>query len=153
MKLWKLQRNLSYDTLYTQPITYDSLCPYPIVSGTLYPSCDLVTGMQESAMNTEKVRMQIFPNPASGAVHVQMPECIQRETSTAHLNITTVFHRWNKPLQFSVYDSFGRLVTEQDVQPGEKEVVLHVAGWARGIYLLRLVYLDTVVAGEKLVVE
>jgi hypothetical protein len=82
-----------------------------------------------------------------------MPQCIQRETSTAHLTVTTVFHQWNKDLQFAVYDNFGRLVLQQAVKPDEKEVVLNVSSWAHGIYLLRLVYLDTVVATEKMVVE
>ena len=27
--LWKMNSNLEDDTLYTQPITYDSLCPLP----------------------------------------------------------------------------------------------------------------------------
>jgi hypothetical protein len=97
--------------------------------------------------------MKVYPNPARELVHVQMPQCIQRETSTSHLTITTIFHQWNKDLQFAVYDNFGRLVMLRPVKPDEKEVLLNVASWATGIYLLRLVYLDTVVATEKLVVE
>ncbi len=153
IKLWKLNSNLDYDSIYTRPFTYDSLCPHAIVSDTLFPQCDVITGMQEPAKNTEKVKMKVYPNPAHGTVHVQMPQCIQRETSTAHLTITTVFHQWNKDLQFAVYDNFGRLVMQRSVKPDEKEVVLNVSSWAHGIYLLRLVYLDTVVGREKLVVE
>jgi hypothetical protein len=52
-----------------------------------------------------------------------------------------------------VYDSFGCLITRQQVQPDVKEVMMQVAAWSPGVYLLRLVYLDTVVATEKLVVE
>jgi hypothetical protein len=153
IKLWKLNSNLEYDTLYTQPFAYDSLCPHAIVSDTLFFQCDVITGMQEPAKNTEKVKMKVYPNPAGEVVHVQMPQCIQRETSTTHLTITTIFHQWSKDFQFAVYDNFGRLVLQRPVKPDEKEVTLNVASWAPGIYLLRLVYLDTVVAAEKLVVE
>lgn len=153
IKLWKLNSNLEYDSIYTRPFTYDSLCPHAIVSDTLFPQCDVITGMQGPVKNTEKVKMKVYPNPAHETVHVQMPQCIQRETSTAHLTITTVFHQWNKDLQFAVFDNFGRLVLQRAVKPDEKEVVLDVASWAHGIYLLRLVYLDTVVGREKLVVE
>ncbi len=151
--LWKLTSDLEYDSIYTRPFTYDSLCPHAIVSDTLFFQCDVITGMQEPAKNTEKVRMKVYPNPARETVHVQMPQCIQRETSTSHLTVTTIFHQWNKPLQLEVYDGFGRFITRQQVQPDEKEVMLQVASWSPGVYLLRLVYLDTVVATEKLVVE
>ncbi|MDP1622550.1 MAG: T9SS type A sorting domain-containing protein [Bacteroidales bacterium] len=153
IKLWKLNSNLDYDSIYTQPLTYDSLCPHAIVSDTLFFQCDLITGMQEPAKNAEKVKMKVYPNPARETVQVQMPQCIQRETSTAHLTITTIFHRWNKDLQFAVYDNFGRLVLQRPVKPDEKEFTLNLASWTRGMYLLRLVYLDTVVATEKLVVK
>jgi hypothetical protein len=153
IKLWKLNSNLEYDSIYTRPFTYDSLCPHAIISDTLFPQCSVITGLQEPAKNTEKVKMKVYPNPARELVHVQMPQCIQRETSTSHLTITTIFHQWNKDLQFAVYDNFGRLVMLRPVKPDEKEVLLNVASWATGIYLLRLVYLDTVVATEKLVVE
>jgi hypothetical protein len=151
--LWKLNSDLEYDSIYTRPFTYDSLCPHAIISDTLFPQCSVITGLQEPAKNTEKVKMKVYPNPARELVHVQMPQCIQRETSTSHLTITTIFHQWNKDLQFAVYDNFGRLVMLRPVKPDEKEVLLNVASWATGIYLLRLVYLDTVVATEKLVVE
>ncbi len=153
IKLWKLTSDLEYDSIYTRPFTYDSLCPHAIVSDTLFFQCGVITGMQEPAKNTEKVRMKVYPNPASETVHVQMPQCIQREASTAHLTVTTIFHQWSKPLQLEVYDGFGRLLSLQQVQPDEKEVMLQVASWSPGVYLLRLVYLDTVVATEKLVVE
>jgi hypothetical protein len=153
IKLWKLKSDLSFDTLYTLPHTYDSLCPHPIVSDTLYPSCDLITGMQESAMNTEKVRMHVFPNPAKGIVHVELPQCIERKTATAHLNVTTVFHRWSGPLYFTACDGFGRLLYQRTVPPGETEFTLDVSGWPAGIVLLRLEYLGTQVATEKIVIE
>jgi hypothetical protein len=153
IKLWKLNSDLEFDSIYTQPFTYDSLCPHAIVSDTLFFQCDVVTGMQEPAKDTEKVRMKVYPNPARETVHVQMPQCIQRETSTTHLTVTTIFHQWTKPLHLEVYDGFGRLITRQQVQPDEKEVMLQVASWSPGVYLLRLVYLDTVVATEKLVIR
>jgi hypothetical protein len=151
--LWKLTSDLEFDSIYTQPLTYDSLCPHAIVSDTLFFQCDVITGMQEPAKDTEKVRMKVYPNPARETVHVQMPQCIQRETTTTHLTVTTIFRQWSKPLHLEVYDGFGRLITRQQVQPDEKEVMLQVASWSPGVYLLRLVYLDTLVATEKLVVE
>ena len=104
-------------------------------------------------MNTEKVRMRVFPNPAHGVVHVQLPQCIQRKTQTAHLNVTTVFHRWSGMLTFAAFDGFGRRLYQRTIQPGESEFTLDTSGWPAGIVLLRLEYLGTQVATEKVVIE
>jgi hypothetical protein len=151
--LWKLNLDLEFDSIYTQPRVYDSLCPDTITSGTLFFQCDVVTNVQEPVKNTEKVRMHIFPNPVREIVHVEMPECLQKETKTEHLTVTTIFHKWNKPMQLEVFDYFGKLIYSQTVQPSEKEISLDVSGWNPGIYFFRLIYGDTMVACEKLVVE
>lgn len=152
IKLWKLNSDLEYDSIYTQPRTYDSLCPDTIPSGTLFFNCDIITGMQEPVKNTAKVRMKVYPNPACEVVHIIMPECLQRQTATRHFNVTTIFHQWNKELELQVFDGFGRPVTTCMIQPGEKETTIDISTWPGGIYLFRLVYLDTIVATEKVVV-
>jgi len=46
--LRKLNQNLEDDTIYTRPFTYDSLCPYQIVSDTIVPvDCGLIVGIEE----------------------------------------------------------------------------------------------------------
>jgi hypothetical protein len=151
--LWKLNENLEYDSIYTQPRRYDSLCPDTITSGTLLFQCDVVTGIQEPVINTGKVRMHIYPNPASDILHVEMPECIQKESKTEHFTVITVFHQWHKDLYLQVFDLLGRLVYQQTVKPGEKEVILDVSTWNPGMYYFRLIYGDAMVASEKVIVD
>ncbi len=46
--LTKLNQNLEQDTIYTRPFTYDSLCPYQIVSDTIVQDdCGLIVGIEE----------------------------------------------------------------------------------------------------------
>jgi len=59
----KLNANLEYDSLYTQPFTYDSLCPYPIVSDTVICNCEPFVSVQEAESVNET--LNIYPNPAS----------------------------------------------------------------------------------------
>ncbi|HET8685658.1 MAG TPA: hypothetical protein VFM18_03205, partial [Methanosarcina sp.] len=47
MALTKLNLDLDYDTVYSQPLVYDSLCPGGIVSDTLDPDCNLVVNIDE----------------------------------------------------------------------------------------------------------
>lgn len=153
IKLWKLNSDLEYDSIYTQPFTYDSLCPHAIVSDTLYPQCDVIMGMQEPAKNTPKVKMHVYPNPCHTVLHVGMPECIQKESKTEHYTVTTIFHQRNKDLLLQCFDLFGKSILTIPVKPGEKEAVIDVSQWKRGIYFLRLQYGDSMVASEKVVVE
>ncbi|MCK9218702.1 MAG: T9SS type A sorting domain-containing protein [Bacteroidales bacterium] len=151
--LWKLNQNLDFDSIYTQPRVYDSLCPYPVTSSTLYFQCDLVVGMEEPVRDIEKVKMHIYPNPGNGIIHVEFPECIQKQTETKHLTVTTIFHKWYNDSDMEVFDLFGRLIFRQVVSPSEREVLLDVSKWSKGMYYLRLSNGGTVVATEKVVVN
>ena len=151
--LWKLNSDLEYDSIYTKPRVYDSLCPNPITSSTLYSTCDLATSVREPAFNTERVKMHLFPNPATTVLHVEMPECIQKNSKTEHLNVTTILHKWNKELQLRVFDFMGRQEFYKSVKPQEKEVILDVSSWQSGMYFFQLLYGDTVVAEAKGIVN
>ena len=151
--LWKLNQNLDYDSIYTQPRVYDSLCPYPVTSSTLFFQCDLALGMMEPMKDTQKVRMHVYPNPGNEIIHVEMPECIQKQTETEHLTVTTIFHKWYKDLEFEVFDLFGKLIYNQLVKPSDREILINVSGWNSGMYYFRLSSGGTVVATEKVIVN
>ena len=151
--LWKLNQNLEYDSIYTKPRIYDSLCPHSIITSTLFFQCDLTTGMIEPVVNTEQVKMHIYPNPGSDIINVVMPSCIQKQSKTEHLNVITIFHQWYNDLDIEVYDLFGKLIYRQMVKPLEKELALNVSDWSRGMYYVRLSSGGTVVATNKLIVN
>jgi len=150
--LWKLNLDLEYDSIYTKPMVYDSLCPYVISSSTLFFHCDLTTGTEEPVLNTEKVRMRVFPNPGNHIIHIGMPACIMKQTNTEHMNVTTIFHQWYNDLDLEVYDLFGKRLDHHTVSPSEKEIDLDVSAWPRGLYYVRLSSGGTVVATEKMMV-
>ncbi|MDP1623330.1 MAG: T9SS type A sorting domain-containing protein [Bacteroidales bacterium] len=151
--LWKLNQDLGYDTVYTQPMVYDSLCPHAITNSTLYFNCDLAVGTGEQGITTEKVRMKVYPNPGHRIVHVKMPERIQKQAETEHFKVITTFHQWHKNLEFEVYDIFGKRVYKRIIIPLEKEFQIDVSAWKSGMYLFRLSYGGTMVADEKVIVN
>jgi hypothetical protein len=104
--LTKLNQNLEQDTIYTRPFTYDSLCPYQIVSDTIVPDdCGLIVGIEELGGGDAGKqggmeawghgRFEIWPNPASSVIH-------------GRLNLDD--GRFNRDLTLVIYDIFGRLV-------------------------------------------
>ena len=153
IKLWKLNLDLGYDSIYTLPLVYDSLCNYPITSETIFFPCDVILSAVEPAMNTGKVRMLVYPNPVHDVIHIRIPECIQVRSSTQHLTVTTTFHKWNKELTIQVTDIAGRIIMRQPIEPGEKDIALPVTGWKPGVYCITLWYGQKIAATEKVVVE
>jgi len=113
----KLNANLEYDSIYTQPFTYDSLCPYPIVSDTILCNCEPFVSVDES--REVQQRLNIMPNPAGEWFNVVIPQAIQ---AVAILR---------------VYDMFGRLHYEARVPSGERQTIISCENWTPGLYLVK----------------
>ena len=148
---WKLNSDLEYDTLYTQPMVYDSLCPHPIASDTIPLDC-VIVGLNEPFENPETGRLKVYPNPASDVLHMEIPDKLKSETHSPVFNLTTVYHQW-KSATLEVYDLFGKQVFSKEINHGEKLLDLDVSAWPRGMYVVRLVYNGKTVSTAKVMVE
>jgi hypothetical protein len=148
---WKLNSDLEYDTLYTHPFVYDSLCPHPIASDTIQLDC-VVVGINEPFENPQTGRLKVYPNPASDILHLEIPQQLKSVTQSPVFNLTTVYHQW-KSAMLEVYDLFGEKVYSGEVRQPEKLIDLGVAGWGRGMYVVRLVYNGKTVASEKVIIR
>jgi hypothetical protein len=151
-RVWKLNMDLEYDSLYTMPQVYDSLCPDTIHSSTLAFQCDVAVGVNSKIKNLGDNQMCVFPNPSNEIVHITIPGWFQKEMKTDNLSVKTTFYKWTKPMTLQIFDSYGRLVTSETVPPGDKEVIKDVSSWGSGIYYLRLLYESTMISNGKLIV-
>jgi hypothetical protein len=149
--LWKLNSDLEYDTMYTHPFVYDSLCPHPIASDTIPLDC-VVVGVNEPFENPATGRLKVWPNPASGVLHVEIPEKLKSETRSPVFNLTTVYHQW-KSAMLEVYDLFGKRIFFREVNRNDKLIDIDVSVWSGGMYVVRLVYNGKTVANEKVLVR
>lgn len=149
----KVNSNLEYDSIYSQPFTYDSLCPHPIVSSTINPDCSNVyVGVEEPFTNPETTRMKVYPNPARGDITIEMPRYLVVSNNAGAVPSTTVYHLWGSSM-LEAYDLSGKKVFEKPVTRSEKEVSLDVSKWDRGIYNFILRYGKQTVASEKVIVH
>jgi len=128
--LWKFNANLEDDTLYTQPMTYDSLCPYEIQSDTMDLDCDLFVDINELPTREEyESTVKISPNPAEDWVALTLPDIVAAGK-----------------VEIAVYDVFGREVETgrggdkemggQGEVPVNRMVVLDVSGYPLGMYVV-----------------
>ena len=136
--LWKMNANLEDDTLYTQPLTYDSLCPYEIQSDTVDLDCDLFVNIDELPTKEEyESTVKISPNPARDWVALTLPDVVAAGK-----------------VEVVVYDVFGREVGKGRKGDGEngrrgeegkggsrdvpvnRMVVMDVSGYPPGMYVV-----------------
>ena len=117
--LWKMNTDLEDDTLYTQPLTYDSLCPYEIQSDTVELDCSLFVNIDEIPIKEEyESTIKISPNPARDWVVLTLPDIsLPKETDMV------------------IYNLFGQEVMKSKVSPQNRMVYLNVSSLPAGVYL------------------
>ncbi len=134
--LFKLNAQFEYDSVYGYLYVYDSLCPYPIVSDTIDPVCDLLVGTEEKVFPVADTRLRAWPNPARDRVTVEVPrqlEIMEKDGGSV------TYDQWGQ-CTLEVYSLSGGLVYRQTVEQSDRMVEILTATWPRGMYCFRLVY-------------
>ncbi|MBN1198565.1 MAG: T9SS type A sorting domain-containing protein [Bacteroidales bacterium] len=149
---YRLNDSLEFDSLYTIPRTYDSLCPYPIVSDTVDPDCGLIVSIQDPQAEPEAYRLKIYPNPASGKLTIEVPEFLEKRTGPADFQVSTIYHQWGSAT-LEAWDLFGKKLLEKAIEQGSTPVELDVSHWPAGMVVFRLIYQGGTVATEKVVIR
>ncbi|MBL7113330.1 MAG: T9SS type A sorting domain-containing protein [Bacteroidales bacterium] len=152
--LFKLNSDLEYDSIYNTPFTYDSLCPYPIVSDTIpLADCEeVIVGVDEALRNPETTKLHVYPNPAKNRITFELPKYLIKRTRGFGITATTVYHQW-KEVQLEVFDLFGRLVYNEVIPQQEKSIELDISTWPEGMYVARVVFMNEVVGRVKFVIN
>jgi hypothetical protein len=140
MYLYKLLPNLDYDTLDTRLLTYDSLCPHAIVSDTIPLDCDIVVGIDEAFSNPAKSSLRAFPNPASGSVTLQLPECYLSHSSVGSLSVQTANYVWPNGKQLELVNMQGQTISLQPWPYGQTSLTFSLEGLAPGTYIARITH-------------
>jgi hypothetical protein len=149
----KVNSDLEYDSIYTQPYTYDSLCPHPIVSDTIDPNCDNVyVSVDEPFKKPETTQLKVYPNPTDNMLIVELPKYLVVTNNSGNIPATTIYHQWSSAILQAI-DLQGKTVLQQEVANSGTPLQVDVSELKAGMYLFSLVYKGNVVAGSKVVVR
>ena len=149
---WKINSDLNYDTLYNQPLIYDSLCPHAIKSDTIPLDCAVIVGIADPVPSPGTGLLKVYPNPARDILHIEIPGQLKVSTKNQLFSLTTLYHQWGSAT-LEVYGLFGNKVYTREIHQTDKNIVIGVSDWPSGIYIVRLVYLGNLVASEKVIVQ
>ncbi len=149
----KVNSDLEYDSIYTQPFTYDSLCPYPIVSDTIDPNCDnVLVSVDEPFKKPETTQLKVYPNPTDKMLTVELPKYLVVSNTSGNIPAITIYHQWSSAMLQTI-DLQGRILLQQEVDNTGVPLQLDVSRLPAGMYQFRLLYQGKQVAGSKVVVR
>ena len=115
--LWKFNKNLEYDSIYTQPRVYDSLCSYPIISDTI----DLdTTTVNLPELYKQMRRMKVRPNPANSKLFFTLGDLASGT-------------------EIRLYNTSGSLVNTLKLSNGKKEYLMNISHLPPGLYVAILI--------------
>jgi hypothetical protein len=143
---YKFNQDLEYDTIYTQPFVYDSLCEHPIVSDTIPLDC-VIVGLEEPKKE-EMPRLSITPNPASDQIRVLLPEAVTSQSQNAVFNVTTWKYNYKGDIPLEIYDIYGQRWHTEVIPDGVKETEISVRTLSPGLYVVRVVIEGQAVSGK-----
>lgn len=150
ISLYKFNSNLEYDSIYTMPRTYDSLCPYPIQSDTiLMPDNCIYVSLPEEPQVGALQALKLYPNPASDYVSIELPEYSVTSSKTGTL-LESRYRPITGKCELVVYDINGKMVYNETLEAGGRNHVIMVSGWAPGMYLIQLEQKGVIIAGGKI---
>lgn len=150
--LIKYNQNLEYDSLNTEPIVYDSLCPTTINSGTIELACNVITGLINQS-DKEISRLTLAPNPATDYTVIYLPETIETDNQQGSFNVTSFRSDYVKNLTLQVINLYGQTVLSKPWPDNIKEQVLSVSGWSPGLYLIQIHNSSKILSTGKLLVK
>ncbi len=128
--LWKMNTDLEDDTLYTQPLTYDSLCPYEIQSDTVDLDCGVFVNIDELPTIEEyESTIKISPNPSHNWITLTLPDVAA-----------------NGAVEMVVYDIFGREAERRGsgeagkqgsggVMPVNRMILIDISAYSPGMFI------------------
>jgi hypothetical protein len=136
-------------------LTYDSLCPYPILTDTIVPECELIVGHRPPIPATDNAaeKLLIYPNPAFGNVTIKLPPKITQYGNNGFLSHTTVFHRWVVDASLQVFDINGKMIYSHKIPDDSETLDLDVSTWNNGLYLLKINARNGININGKLIVN
>ncbi len=135
--LFKLTTNLEDDSIYTQQINYDSLCPYSIISDTIVQDdCGLIVGVGE--MKPEPIiesGLKIFPNPSSTT-----------------LTISYNTEKYENPEEIIIFNTFGILVEKIRIPDRQNQHTIDISSFPSGLYIAVLRNERKIIAKGKFII-
>jgi len=150
--LFKFNQNLEYDSIYTVPRVYDSLCPHAVApEETIHLDC-IIVDTEEPLKKPENSQLKVYPLPANTQVTIALPGYYTLEEERNHIKTTTTWYQLNGAKTIEIFNLQGQKTAIYELPDGQQSLTFDVSEWAPGMYLARLVCKGRVWSTGKIMV-
>lgn len=139
--MWKFNQDLEYDSIYTVPFTYDSLCPYGIASDTIW--LDTTTVNLDELWLEMQGGIKIIPNPVKDKLLIEIK-------NSKVISLSSLKSKQNI-IEF--YDIYGRKIKQIEMPLSQEKISIDISAWHKGMYLVKLINNGKIVATAKIIKE
>jgi len=150
--LYKFNSELEYDSIYTVPYQYDTLCPHPIVSDTIELDCWPVN-VEDPVEGAASYALSVAPNPARSSVTVVIPETFTYIEKTNGFTITKTRLLKDQEITLNIYSPMGTKVKEVPIPACGQPFTIDVSAWSAGMYFFSLQTRTNVIGTAKVIVS
>ncbi len=152
--LFKFDKNLNSDSLYSIPLTYDSLCPQISPYDTVFIlNCGIILNINEPQIVNSASEMIVSPNPATNLVHITFPNYIISTTVGSSFTSTHMDFQYLGNAILEIYDLNGKQIFEKALSQNDHELNIDVNTWTRGMYFIKLLEKSNTVKTAKLIIN
>lgn len=149
--LFKFNKELEYDSIYSTPRNYDSLCSYQVD-----PQIDFVldcpnVGIPDPKDISEVSVLKIYPNPIDDWVTIEFPEYYKDEDETGWIKISTTYKTLPGQKKIEVLNLNGQVIYSLEFDDNRTNHTLNCQSWPSGMYLIRLINQGKVRAQGKVI--
>jgi hypothetical protein len=150
--LFKFNQDLEYDSIYTVPRVYDSLCPQTVSPiETINLDC-IIVDTEEPIKKPENSQLKIYPQPAATLVTISLPDYYVQEDNSYHIKTTTTWYQLHGDKTIELYNLYGQKIASYSLPEGETSITFDISNQAAGMYMARLVCKGKVWANGKVMV-
>jgi len=150
--LYKFTDSLDFAPLDTRPLVYDSLCPHPIVSDTIKLDCGIIVGTNDLPLAAGRPELQIYPNPATTRVRIQLPETWATEATWSGGIVQTVHYKWPTSMEVHFLDSGGHTLLTLPWPRGASFFDAEISSLPKGLFVVRVTSNNRELATGKVLV-
>jgi hypothetical protein len=136
--LFKFNQNLEYDSTYTIPRAYDTLCPHAVTPvETITLDCVIIDAVKP-IIKPENSQLKVYPQPATYMVTIALPEYYVQQENNYHIKTTTTYFELKGNKTIDIFNLNGQKVTSYALPDGETSITFDVSSLTPGMYLARL---------------
>jgi hypothetical protein len=142
--LFKLNGDLNFDSLNTQPKLYDSLCDQIAFQDTIIVNnCDITLTIDKTEQIIERSKLLLYPNPANQFLKIQLPDYICSTSKKGSIKLTSQNFKYKSNSYLRIYNITGIIIYQKKLSDSDQIIAIDLSEITQGTYFAAIYSQET----------